>query len=240
MTPPADQPRIVAVLIARMDSTRLRGKALMEIAGMPLISLVQRRLSQSRKIHAIALATTDRACDDPLADWAKREGVAVFRGEVDDVGGRVADCAASLGATHFVRVNGDSPFVDAQLIDQGVDIALATGADLVTNLLPRSYPYGVAVEILRLDTYRRALADFKPEEREHVTQHFYRNTDRYRVESLPVAQQPGLTTLRLTIDEPGDVAIIAALAERLDRRLLLAGHEEISRLARAAQGDLPH
>lgn len=236
---PVSKPRVIGVLIGRMDSSRLPGKALMKIAGMPLIDLVRRRVSQARMIDDITLATTNRVCDDALAAWAEDSGIQSFRGDVDDVGGRVADCAASLQATHFVRLNGDSPFVDAALIDAGVRIALATGADLVTNLLPRSYPYGVAVEILRLDSYRRALPLFKAEEKEHVTQHFYRNPDRYRIEPLQPCRIPGLAGLRLTIDEPEDVAIIATLADQLGQRLLMAGHEEISRLACAVSPATP-
>lgn len=233
------QSKVVAILIARMDSTRLPGKAMMEIAGMPLIALVHRRVSQAAQVHSIALATSDRACDDALANWAAQAEIAVHRGSVDDVATRVADCAAAQGATHFIRINGDSPFADAGLIDAGVQLAFDSDADLVTNLMPRSYPYGVAVEVLKLKTYREALPHFTPEEREHVTQHLYRNPERYQIQALPPATTLGLTTVRLTIDEPSDVGIIAALAQRLGQRLLLAGYEEVSRLTEAVPSQSP-
>ncbi len=234
--PGAEAPRVVGVVVARMDSTRLPGKVLMRVAGMSLFELACARAGRSAALHQVALATSDRSCDDPLVAEATRLGLPVFRGDVNDVAGRVAACAGGLGATHFVRLNGDSPFPDPVLIDAGVRIALAEGADLVTNLRPRSYPYGVAVEVVRLGVFQAALPRFAPTEREHVTQHLYLNGERFRILPLPPASLPGLESIRLTVDEPEDLSRIARIAEKLEGRLGCAGYLEVVAAAREAAG----
>ena len=125
---------------------------------------------------------------------------------------------------------GDSPFVDPDLIDAGISLALESEADLVTNLMPRSYPYGVAVEVIKVAAFRRCLPLFSPANREHVTQYFYQNPDDISIRALPLAERPGLPDVRLTIDEPGDVSIIRSLAAKLGQRLVLAGYDEVASL----------
>lgn len=228
--------RVVGVVIARMDSSRLPGKVLMRVAGMSLFELACARAARSSALDRVALATSDRSCDDPLVAEATRLGLPVYRGDVNDVAGRVAACAGGLGATHFVRLNGDSPFPDPVLIDAGVGIALAEDADLVTNLRPRSYPYGVAVEVVRLASFQAALPSFAVAEREHVTQHLYLNADRFRILSLPPASLPDLESVRLTVDEQADLARIARIADRLGDRLCGADYLEVVAAARDTVG----
>jgi spore coat polysaccharide biosynthesis protein SpsF len=224
--------RVTGILIARMDSSRLPGKVLMKVAGLSLLELAWRRAARAKTVDAFVLATSDRACDDPLASEAAGLGLPTFRGDVNDVAGRVAACAAADGATHFLRLNGDSPFPDADLIDAGVRLALAEGADIATNLRPRSYPYGVAVEVVKLATFQAALPSFAPSEREHVTQHIYLNPDRFSLRALPLASVPSLETVRLTVDEPADFARVGRIAAALGDRLYSAGYLEVVEAAR--------
>jgi spore coat polysaccharide biosynthesis protein SpsF (cytidylyltransferase family) len=225
----------VGIIVARSDSSRLPRKAFLDIAGRPLVQLVYERVARSHELNGIAIATSDRPCDDELAGVGLTLGARVFRGDVQNVADRIARCALSVGASHFVRINGDSPFVDPELIDQGIQIAAATGADLVTNLQPRTYPYGVAVEIVKLDTFLKVQPLMSDANREHVTQYFYQNPEQFCIRSLPPACRGGLGTLRLTIDEPDDVGIIRALASQLGQRLLLAGYDEVARQAQDGQ-----
>lgn len=227
--------RVAGILIARLDSARLPGKALLDLGGHTLIGLTLARAAKAASLDSIALATTDRPCDTPLVVFAEQAGIPVFRGPAEDVATRVATCATHLKATHFARINGDSPFVDPALIDLGVRIALESGADFVTNLKPRSYPYGVAVEIMKLDTFLQVLPDLDASEREHITQVFYRHPDRFKIESLPLATREGLPGIRLTVDEPDDATMIRRLFHRLGPGLLTAGFEEVASAAQMEQ-----
>ncbi|MBL9153184.1 MAG: NTP transferase domain-containing protein [Verrucomicrobiales bacterium] len=231
-------PSAVGILLARSDSSRLPGKVLMDLGGgHTLIGLVAARARQARELDDLVLATSDRPCDDALADYAAGPlGLPVFRGAVDDVAGRALAAAESRGATWFARINGDSPFVDAALLDAGIRLARETGADLVSNVIQRSHPYGVAVEVFRVDTYRRALPDFDAFEREHIARHLYQHPDRYRLASLPPSPDPALAGLRLTVDDADDLAAVRATVSRLGDDAATAGYLRVADLIREVRG----
>jgi spore coat polysaccharide biosynthesis protein SpsF (cytidylyltransferase family) len=210
--------RALAIVLARMDSSRLPGKALAMLGGRPLIEIVWER-TRLANIGPVALATTNRAVDDPLADWAKSRGASVFRdsGSTDDVAGRLLRAAECLAPelSWIARINGDSPLTDPGLLRDGLRLA-APGIDYVTNLTPRTYPYGVAVELIRVDTLRElAAAGLTAREREHATLALRERLPRTHIARLPECPL-GLAELRLTVDEPGDL-------QRLERIVKEAG-----------------
>ena len=207
--------RALAIVLVRMDSSRLPGKALAELDGRPLIEIVWER-TRLAGIGPVALATTNRAVDDPLADWAKRVGASVFRdsGPTDDVAGRLLRAADSLAPrlAWVARVNGDSPLTDPGLLRAGLRLA-APGIDYVTNLAPRTHPYGVSVELLRVDALREFVsAGLTAREREHATLPFRERLPKTHVARLPACPL-GLADLRLTVDEPGDLERLARIVK---------------------------
>src|SRR5690606_29859116 len=106
-------------------------------------------------------------------------GVRVHRGPLGDVAARVHGCVQAAGWDYFVRINGDSPLISPKLIDCGVRLATHYRLDFVTNLWPRSYPYGISVEVIRTETFARCLSETDdPADREHITRWFYRHIDR--------------------------------------------------------------
>ncbi|MCP5540631.1 MAG: NTP transferase domain-containing protein [Akkermansiaceae bacterium] len=229
---------VVGILLARTDSARLPGKVLMEIGdGRRLIDLVHLRAARATRLDRLVLATTDRDCDDALARHAEESlGIEVFRGDPENVAGRALGCAESCEADAFVRINGDSPFVDPELLDEGIRLLGDSGADLVSNLLDRTYPYGVAVEVFRTETYRRVIGDFDACEREHISRHFYQNPDRFRLVSLPPSVDPGFAEIRLTVDDPEDLRTVGEIVRHLGAGAISAGYEAVATLARALQG----
>lgn len=192
-----------AIVLARMDSFRYPGKPFVPILSVPMIEWVTRRLlvaGLSRQ--RVALATTNRSIDDPLADWAHQQGLPVFRGATEDVASRTYSCATTLGWSAFARVNGDSPLVQGDLVLSALNSLEAGQADFVTNLVPRTFPYGVAVEAITAQLYAQTLGDASLAEREHVTAHLYR---RLPTRTLTLNCPHGdLSKHSLTVDMPED------------------------------------
>lgn len=210
-----------------MSSTRLPGKALRPIAGTPMLARVIERCARARAASPVVVATSDRAEDAPLLALARANGALGFAGDLDDVAARALACARSLGAGHFVRISGDSPFIDPDLIDEGVRAHLRADADITTNTRPRTCPSGLSVEVIRTAALARAVeGDATREEREHVTAWFYRPGQSVRVESFAPAT-PFPAGISLVVDTETDLARAETIAARLPAPLALAS----SRLA---------
>jgi len=204
-----------AIILARTTSERLPDKVLRRLAGRPLIDHVVDRARTIPSVSQVVIATSDDASDDRLADHCRDRGVAVFRGSLNDVARRVRDCADAFACDYFARINADSPFLDAELIERGIDRALREGLDFVTNLRPRTWPYGIAVEVFSTRAFRRAYERMsQPEEFEHVSTYFYRHLEEYRFTNL-VCTAGNHADVRLTIDDEADLI----RAEELIRRL---------------------
>lgn len=205
-----------AIVVARMDSLRFPGKALADLGGISLAELIFSRIAQVRDLSSIVLSTTERPCDDALAESFASFGGSVFRCPSEwlfDVATRFVAAADSVQAEYAVRVNGDSPFPSPELISRGVGM-LDGLPDLVTNLSPRTYPYGVSVEWIRIRSLRQMLPRLDAHGREHFTTHFYQPSGQYRILSLPTLE-PSLVNMRLTIDEPCDLDRVRSVVSAL-------------------------
>lgn len=210
------RPVIAAIILARLDSRRFPGKALQKLGDKAVIEHVLRRLQACQAFDHIVLATTGRACDDPLALHFAELGGTVYRAPDDEfanVAKRFVSAAAAVGADYALRANGDSPFLDCWLIGQGID-KLTEQPDLVTNLLPRSYPYGISVELVRIATLAAELPALDDAAQEHVTACFYQQPDRFNIVSVPPCPWPPCQ-MRMTVDEPEDLDRLNALLLRL-------------------------
>ena len=140
---------ILTIIQARMGSKRLPGKALASLHGQPMIWRQLERLRAGRCPTKVVVATSCEAADDALAAWLVSKGQTVFRGAPTDLLDRFVRCAASAGpVSHVVRIKGDQPFVDSRIVDEAIRLALASGADYVSNREPASYPMGMEVEVV--------------------------------------------------------------------------------------------
>ena len=223
--------RIGAVIPARMDSTRLPGKALTPVLGRPLLDYVVERARRISGIAEVVLATTDRDVDAPLASYAARQGIPAWRGELEDVAARFLGCAQGRKYDAFLRLNGDSPFPDPALWAEGLELFGRGEADLVSNLPGRSYPYGIAVEVVRTSSFERLCAEMEgDEDRQHVTKRFYAKPEGWRILGMS-SRHPDLKTARLTVDTPEDLRNFASLAAHLADNVLTAGYAEVARAA---------
>lgn len=200
---------IGAIILARMDSRRLPGKVLAEVAGKPVLWYIVERLKSVSPALPIILATSGREVDDLLAEFAEASNIGLWRGSLDNVAQRFLDAARHNRLDAAFRINGDSPFIDRELISAGLKAYGSSSVDLVTNLHPRSYPYGVSLELIRVGALAAVLGKTSdPEDREHITRAFYRSRRGYRIVSLgrpgKDAENPE-TRVRLTIDTEADL-----------------------------------
>lgn len=205
---------IAAIVQARMASTRLPGKSLAPLAGRPLIAHVFERIAASREIGVSALATTTDASDDPLVEWATAAGIRCVRGPVDDVLKRYRFACDALMPDAVVRITADDPFKDPDVIDATIGLFRRSNLDFAYNNKPPSYPEGLDAEVFTAIALRRADDDARdPFEREHMTQHLYRNPALFRQANL--SHDRDLSHLRWTIDTEADLKMARMVYERL-------------------------
>lgn len=176
---------MLVVITSRMTSQRLPGKALIEVEQRPLLGRVIDRVRQSSLVTRILVATSSEDSDEPIADFCSVEAVPCFRGALRDTAGRLVAAAQSEEATAFVRISGDSPLIDSQLIDQGIRLFHESPVDVATNVFPRSFPAGQSIEVIATDALARLCAkQSDPAKREHVTAGFYAEPTEWRINNF--------------------------------------------------------
>lgn len=203
----------VAVVQARMGSTRLPGKVLADLEGRPMLAWVLERLGRARTLDAVAVATSTEPGDDPVAELCRRLDVPVFRGSEEDVLDRYAGAARRFRADAVVRITADCPLVDPEVVDRVIERFRDAGADYASNTLERTYPQGLDVEVFRREALERAAREARePWERAHVTPYVYRHPEIFALES--VTHDRDLSRHRWTVDTREDLELVRALYRR--------------------------
>ena len=207
---------VVAVVQARMASTRLPGKVLLKVIDRPMLSIQLERIRQARQIEKTVIATTDNSVDDQIEEFAYIENVAIYRGSENDVLHRFKRAAEQNGADIIVRLTADCPLIDPEIIDYIVSIfkQKSHGCNVVSNAVPRSYPAGLDVECFSRQALEIACAETTSlYDREHVTPYFYRDPNRFNLQS--VICYKNLSAERWTLDEWNDYELIRKILEGL-------------------------
>jgi spore coat polysaccharide biosynthesis protein SpsF len=200
-----------------MGSSRLPGKALADICGVPALGRLVRRLRTCRSVDGIVLATSTAPGDDVLEKWARANDVAVFRGSEDDVLARVVGAQRAAGSDIVAEVTGDCPLLDPSVIDLGVETFFVNDCHVVTNARVPSYPQGADVQVYRLsDLAQVADSIVDPAVREHVSLYFYENPDKYRIIHLVAPRDCYDPKRRLQLDYPEDLEFIRAVYAKLE------------------------
>jgi glutamate-1-semialdehyde 2,1-aminomutase/spore coat polysaccharide biosynthesis protein SpsF len=226
----------LAIIQARMASTRLPGKVLADIMGQPMLWQVVQRAKRAQTLDRVVVATSTGAADDALAAFCDAADIVCVRGSEDDVLARFYQAASLYQADVVVRITADCPLLDPQVIDRVVQ-AFHTGAyDYVSNTLRYTYPDGLDVEVFSFEALQQAHhAARKPSEREHVTP-YLRQASLFRTHNVEHSVDQGLQEYRWTVDEPADLAFVRrvyqALADRpnfglSDVLALLAAHPDL-------------
>jgi len=201
--------KVVAVVQARMGSTRLPNKVMKLVAGRPMIEVLLSRLSKAIEIDEIVLATTTHKSDDSLFEHVSGLGVRAFRGSVDDVLGRFLIAGRETSADIVVRITGDCPLIDPVLVDAAILSFKEQGFEYLSNANPPSFPDGLDVEVFYMAALEQAsLETQKLFDREHVTP-YLRNSGTFRVGLI--SHVSDLSSLRWTVDEPEDLEVVRSV-----------------------------
>jgi len=211
----------VAVVQARMGSARLPGKVMSVVEGQPMIALLLRRLAVATRIDEVVLATSIRPENNPLVEAVTHMGFRVHRGSEDDVLSRVIEAARD--ATSIVRITGDCPFTDPELVDEVCAVFDSSGVDYASNVDPPTFPDGLDVEVVSTDALRRVAASEQENRfREHVTLAIRERPGFRRVN---IFNQRDLSALRWTVDEASDLEVACGVFAHFRPRLDFGWHE---------------
>jgi spore coat polysaccharide biosynthesis protein SpsF len=209
--------RVVAIIQARMSSTRLPGKVLKPLGARSALGQVVHQLSHAKRINTIAIATSADASDDVLAEWARAEHLPCFRGSLNDVLARYHHAAWSLGAAPndaIVRITADCPLIDPAVVDSVIERFVATRAEYCSNVNPPTFPDGLDVEVFTMAALERAYNEAHlTAEREHVTPYIRNHPELFRVENLENAVN--YEHFRWTLDTEADYEFLCRVMELL-------------------------
>lgn len=212
-------PHIVAVIQARMGSTRLPGKVLRPIAGKPLLWHIVHRLRKSKLIQEVAIATSANPLDDAIVEFGASNSVLVIRGPEDDVLARFARAAEVTDADIIVRVNADSPFIDADFIDHLVTAMIEQDGDFVLlEEKAETAHCGVDPFTRRALDKLMLVAREDPIAREHVTGYFKQHPDFVPIARAKPYPKLARSGTRLTVDTSDDLAFAEAVHARLEAK----------------------
>jgi len=208
--------KTVAIVQARMGSTRFPNKVMRPICGTPLIGLLLERLSKASRLDQIVLATSVDACNDSLTSYVESMGYPVFRGSENDVLDRYYQAAKAFSADVVVRVTGDCPLIDPSIVDGVIDLFDESSANYAANVSPPTFPDGLDTEVFSFAALEIAWTEaVHPQQREHVTP-FIRESGRFtRINFVNSADE---SKHRWTVDEPEDLAVIERVFEEFHPR----------------------
>lgn len=225
-----DKPIYIAIIQARMGSSRLPGKVLADLEGKPVIDWVYRRVARIEGLDAVVIATSTAPQDDPLVRHCETHGMPVSRGDEHDVLDRFYRVGQQFGATAVMRITADCPLIDPRRSQQVLETFVATpGCQYASNIEPRSVPDGLDTEMVDFATLEglwRETTD--PQSREHVTLYLRRHLDDFR--TAAVGGEPEWANLRLTLDTEDDLRLLRDLARRLCERNWFGHLEQIAAL----------
>ena len=203
-------PRICATIEARMTSSRLPGKILMEAAGKPMLEHMVERLRRVSMLEDIIIATTTNAQDDAVIKLAEKLQVRWYRGSEHDVLGRVLAAAKKNEVDIIVETTGDCPLIDPDIVSTTIEAFTSSNVDYVSNALePRTYPVGMDTQVFATSILADVASKTKdPEDREHVSLFIYNNPQIYELKSVRAPNHHLAPQVRLTLDTPEDLKLI--------------------------------
>ncbi|MDD4611359.1 MAG: glycosyltransferase family protein [Patescibacteria group bacterium] len=204
----------LCIIQARYGSTRLPGKVLLPLGGKTVIEQVISRVNQAKKIDKIILATTTKEEDDALEQICLKAGIDYFRGSEDDVLDRYYQAAKKFEAKNIIRITGDCPLLDPEIVDKIINIYKESGVDYATNVIPPTFPDGLDAEIFSFSILEKAWHETSlASQREHVTIYFWQNQGIFKQKHLNNGID--LSTRRWVLDNPEDYEFMKQVFAKL-------------------------
>jgi spore coat polysaccharide biosynthesis protein SpsF len=220
---------IWAVVPARMGSERFPGKTLAPLSGTPSLRHIVTRLEAVPSLDGVIVATTAAPRDDVICECAREAGIPAYRGSENDVMARMLEAAQSVRADTIIRVTGDCPLVDPQIVEATITKYVQLTPDYACNFLSgHQYPRGMEVEAFPVELLASLERETNaPRDREHVTPMFYEHPDRFRLAGVDPSRSQCRAGLRLTLDTPEDYELISAIYDALYPRNPLFGLTQV-------------
>ena len=207
---------MLAIIQARTSSKRLKGKVLKKINKKTLLDRVVNKVSQSRKISKIIIATSLDKSDNSIVTFCKNRKIEFFRGDLNNVYERYFQVLKKTKLKSFIRICADSPFIDPHLIDKGINFFNSGKYEIVTNVCPRSFPKGQSIEIFNSKIFmKNSLKIKKKRDKEHVTEYFYDNFKKFKLKNFKYNKN--CSKLNLSVDNHKDMIVARKIAKKFDK-----------------------
>ena len=195
---------MLCILQARMSSKRLPGKSLKKIGKKIMLERVINRISQSNYVSKIIIATSNKKSDFPIRKFCKLRKIRCYCGQLNNVAQRFYKILQKNNVKSFIRISGDSPFIDPRLIDFAIKKFANSKFDIVTNIFPKSFPKGQSVEIIRTSTFKNEYFQMKKKlHLEHVTRFFYDNFKKFKIKNF--SNKKNISHLNMSVDSKKDL-----------------------------------
>jgi len=230
--------RTIAVIVARMGSSRLPGKSMLDVGGMPVIERIIRNILQVRGLHEVVVATSDADLDEPIADVATRMGICCHRGDPDRVLDRLYEAVSERSAEVVVEIGGDCPFLGSSELEPAIEMFHAGDFDYLCNYEPPTYPEGFDINIISMAALTRAFRSaIAPSQRIHPFSYLSFHRQDFRVGNIEYPAED-LSRFHWSLDFPEDVNFVRLAYEVLGDeppsvaalQRAIARHSELARL----------
>jgi spore coat polysaccharide biosynthesis protein SpsF len=226
--------KVVAIVQARMGSTRLPGKVLLDLGGQTVLARVLRRLGRATLLERVIVATTTSPLDDEIVDECTRSQVDCFRGSEPDVLDRYYNAANTARADAVMRITADCPLIDPELVDETIRRFQNAQADYASNAIQCTYPRGLDVEVFSVAALKVAWQNApKAYEREHVTPYLYEHPEIFRLVS--VVGTADYSQYRWTLDTVEDLQLLRAIYARFKDEDTFSWRDVIALMEREPQ-----
>lgn len=220
---------VQVIIQARMGSTRLPGKVLLDLGGRPIIGQVVRRAKVISRVERVVVATSESPADDAIAQWCQKEQIPCCRGSAEDVLSRFLTTLQEWPARQIMRLTADCPLHDPGMLDALIDLHLQGRFDYSSNLHPPTFPHGLDAEMVTRQALEMAGQESTAtSHREHVTLFIREHASRFRFGNLQFGRD--VSRYRLTIDRPEDYRFLQAFMSRVADPDSIPGLYEILRL----------
>lgn len=211
-----EKKKVVAIIEARMTSSRLPGKVLMESCGKTMLQHMIERIRRSKMLDDIVVATTVNKEDDPVVNLCRDMDCKFFRGSENDVLDRVVNTAKSVNADIIVELCGDCPFIDWRHIDHLVKLYLSGDYDFVSNNMERTFPIGFDIRVFATDLLDKLnMTSTNPLDHEHVSIHFPQHKEKYKCCNWSADEKENRPDIEVTLDEMDDYNLINNVFQKL-------------------------
>ena len=213
---------IGCIIQARMGSTRLPGKVMLDVeSNKTVLYFVIKQLQSCKLVDKIIVATTTLEDDKQIANFSKQLGIDSFRGSSDNVLDRYYQCAKEYSISIIVRIPSDKPLIDPEIVDNVVSMFMNSSYDYITNFLPNpTFPSGTEVEVFSINALKKAWEKAKiPSEKEHVTPYFTNHEDEFKITHMENSEN--LSHLRLAVDKIEDLKLVRKIVSKIKKRPII-------------------